>query len=216
MSALKRAVKRLKFGRHNRIQTYDGVSLSAELLDCDLDREVIVAARAALRHTSVGFLSSIGRYTKVTHSAIGKFCAISWDCSINAVSHPYARLTISAFPYVPHVGRFVAERHQEHRFVDVGHDVWLGANSVILPGIRVGNGAVIGAGSVVTRDVPDYAVVAGVPARLLKYRFSEEMRARLLALRWWDWSREKIQQNVSLFRQELDAELLSRLEEHAR
>jgi acetyltransferase-like isoleucine patch superfamily enzyme len=212
---LKRAAKRLKFGRRNRIRSWDGVALSAELVDCDLDADVIVAGHAALSHSTVGFLSAIGRYTKVTHTDIGKFCAISWDCSINAVSHPYTRLTVSAFPYVPHVGGFAAERVQEHRRVEIGHDVWVGANAVILPGIRIGHGAVVGAGAVVTKDVAAYEVVAGVPARTLRYRFPEEIRARLLALQWWNWPRERLREHLALFRLDVDAALLDRLEKGA-
>ena len=212
---LKRAAKRLKFGRRNRIRSWDGIALSAELEDCDLDADVIVAGHAALAHSTVGWLSSIGRYTKVTYTDIGRFCAISWDCSINAVSHPYTRLTVSAFPYVPHVGGFGAERVLEHRGVAIGHDVWVGANAVILPGIRIGHGAVVGAGAVVTKDVAPYEVVAGVPARTLRYRFPEEIRARLLALRWWEWPRERLRERLALFRQDVDGALLDRLEKDA-
>jgi virginiamycin A acetyltransferase len=80
----------------------------------------------------------------------------------------------------------------------VGHDVWIGMEALVMPGVRIGHGAVIGAGSVVTRDVPDYAVVAGNPARVVRRRYAEDEAARLVALAWWDWPVARIAQAVPL------------------
>lgn len=74
----------------------------------------------------------------------------------------------------------------------IGSDVWIGAGAIVLGGVTIGDGAVVGAGSVVTHHIPAYAVVAGVPARVLRYRFSEEEIRDLSRLRWWDWSDEEI------------------------
>src|SRR5690606_2348960 len=134
----------------------------------------------------VGEYTAIGRYTKVAKSEIGKFCAISWDCTINAISHSYENLTVSAFPYVPYVGNFVTERNQTYKKVVIGNDVWIGANSVIMPGVVIGDGAVVGAGAVVTNDVPAYVIVVGVPAKIVKFRFSEEVIKKLLEIQWWN------------------------------
>ena len=84
-------------------------------------------------------------------------------------------------------------------------------NSCILQGITIGNGAVIGAGSVVTKDVPPYAIVAGNPARIIKYRFDSEMIDKLLSLQWWDLPIEVIQKNISSFKGDLDAKKLDKL-----
>lgn len=80
----------------------------------------------------------------------------------------------------------------------IGHDVWLGYDAMILPGVTVGDGAVVASRAVVTKDVPAYAIVAGNPARVVKQRFSEAEVAQLLALRWWDWDIEKITRNIPL------------------
>ncbi len=77
--------------------------------------------------------------------------------------------------------------------------MWIGANSVIMPSITIGNGAVVGAGAVVTKDVPDYAIVAGVPAKVIKYRFSKEIIEKLLELKWWNLDPNIIKKHISLW-----------------
>lgn len=170
-----------------------------------------VALGASVQDSVIGEYTAIGRYTKVTKSEIGKFCAISWDCTINAISHSYENLTVSAFPYVPYVGGFVEQRNQTYRRVVIGNDVWIGANSVIMPGVTIGDGAVVGAGAVVTKDVPAYAIVVGVPAKIVKYRFSEDVVRTLLELKWWNLDRGVIKKNIHLFQGALDEQKLMEL-----
>ena len=83
----------------------------------------------------------------------------------------------------------------------IGNDVWIGYEAVILSGVHIGDGAVIGARAVVTRDVAPYTVVGGVPAKKIKLRFDKETVRQLLVLRWWDWPVEKIQENLSAITQ---------------
>ena len=78
----------------------------------------------------------------------------------------------------------------------IGNDVWIGANVTILGGLKIGDGAVIGANAVVTRDIPPYAVVAGVPAKIIRYRFNKKIRNKLLQIKWWNWPKSKILKNI--------------------
>ncbi|TGR84581.1 CatB-related O-acetyltransferase [Mesorhizobium sp. M2D.F.Ca.ET.223.01.1.1] len=124
---------------------------------------------------------------------IGSFCSVAADVVIMcdgqhrtdcATSYPiYPNLFKSPEP-IPNGGR--------KRGVNIGNDVWLCRGATILSGVTIGHGAVVGAHAVVSRDVPPYAVVGGVPAEVVRYRFSEDVIAKLLAIRWWDWSEEKI------------------------
>ncbi|TPK90364.1 CatB-related O-acetyltransferase [Mesorhizobium sp. B2-4-12] len=82
--------------------------------------------------------------------------------------------------------------------ITVGHDVWIGARSVILSGVTIGNGAVIGAGSIVTREIPPYAIAVGNPARVMRYRFAPDVIERLQSLKWWDWSDDLIRTRIEL------------------
>jgi virginiamycin A acetyltransferase len=135
---------------------------------------------------------------------IGKFCAIAQGAQfiMNGANHPMRG--ISTFPFaamgfVPGEAQGLDGDPPRGDTV-IGNDVWIGREAVILPGVTIGDGAIIGAHAVVSRDVPAYAIVVGNPARVTRLRFSEHEIARLLAIRWWDWPVEKITRNVALLR----------------
>ena len=207
----KRFLKQRKYRKKNTLRGNVTIASGALLNGAVLEDHSRVALGASVQDSIVGEYTSIGRYTKVTKSRIGRFCAISWDCTINAISHSYENLTVSAFPYVPYVGNFVDKRNQTYKEVRVGNDVWIGANSVIMPGVTIGDGVVVGAGAVVTKDVPAYAIVVGVPAKIVKYRFPPEVIKKLLEIKWWEWDRQTIKKNVHLFQGALDESKLSEL-----
>lgn len=171
-----------------------------------------VATYADIKNSKIDKYTSIGRNTRVINAKIGKFCSVSWESTIGATMHHYKRITINAFPYVPEMGGFVAARNQEIIETNIGNDVWIGCNSVILPGINVGDGAVIGAGAVVTKDVPPYAIIAGVPGEIIAYRFEEDIIERLIKLQWWNKDREFIIDNIGNFKMDLNNDILKELE----
>ena len=142
--------------------------------------------------------SYVEPYTSVISANIGKFCSIGKCCQIGPWEHPTEYITTS-----PEVLRKVLNRGELYSDLparaNIGNDVWIGSNSIIMGGVTVGNGAIVGAGAVVTKDVPDYAIVVGSPARVIKYRFDNEKINKLLELKWWDWSIEKIKENAEVF-----------------
>jgi acetyltransferase-like isoleucine patch superfamily enzyme len=142
-----------------------------------------------------GKYSGMNENCFVARATVGAYCAFGARTAINPFNHPTDWLSINEFQYHPNSFDWVAEYREFERLertpdmfehVTIGNDVWTGHNVNILPGISVGDGAVIGAGSVVTKDVPPYAIVAGVPAQIRRMRFSEHTIERLLRLRWWD------------------------------
>lgn len=176
---------------------------SAELKGVRLGRFCEIGPRCLLRDVTLGDFSYFERGGEAIYTTIGKFCSIAANVRINALDHPMERLTTHKisyrpneyFRYLPLDSGFRERRMQKP--VSIGNDVWIGHGAVVMPGVSIGDGAVIGANAVVTRDVAAFAVVAGVPARKLRDRFAPEIAARIIALQWWNWPREQLFDAVS-------------------
>lgn len=135
-----------------------------------------------------------------TKCYIGKFCSIAGDVQI-FLGGNHRNDWISTYPFnqlLPEVYGYIKGHPMSKGDVRIGNDVWIGNNVMIMSGVTIGNGASIGAGAVVTKDIPPYAVAAGVPARVVKYRFPPGVRTILLKMRWWDWPIGKIAEAVPL------------------
>jgi phosphonate metabolism protein (transferase hexapeptide repeat family) len=152
----------------------------------------------------------------IIYSEIGKFCSIAAFARINPGNHPLDRVALHHFTYRSRSYGLAEEDDREffewrrtHKVV-LGHDVWIGHGAVVLPGVRIGTGAAIGSGAVVSKHIPPFAVAAGVPARVLRFRFDENVRAGLLGLAWWDWSRERLATALPDFRALGAAELIAK------
>lgn len=129
---------------------------------------------------------------------IGKFCSIACDAKFLFNSANHSLTSLSTYPFPIFFEEWELERAQVTRAWDhrgdivIGNDVWIGYEAVILAGVTIGDGAIIGTRAVVTKDVPPYTIVGGVPAKPIRKRFSDDTIAALLALRWWDWPEERI------------------------
>lgn len=153
--------------------------------------------------------SRIGRYTYfgkdayVNNADIGRFCSISWGVTIGPPQHEYNRVTSHEFLYSDRYSLRPKEiqpaYNQNPQKTIIGNDVWIGADVIIMNGIKVGDGAVIGANATVTKDIPPYAIVVGSPAKVVKFRFEHEIIEELRKIKWWDFSAEFIRENFQLF-----------------
>jgi virginiamycin A acetyltransferase len=144
---------------------------------------------------------------------IGRFCLI-WHSAIlipnNGHIPPlkYREYRVSNYPIAALGKHGWLQKYalpEKRNFIVIGNDVWIGANAIILPGVTIGDGAIVAAGAVVSRDVPPYAIVGGVPAKILRYRYTEEQIKKLLKIAWWNWSPEKIAINVDYFYGKVEA-----------
>lgn len=154
--------------------------------------------------------SNFGAYSyvevgcRVSLADIGRFCSIGPYSVIGTAEHPDSYVSTHPYFYrsLPHIGYDLVteDQHQDLTRTTVGHDVWIGHGAIIKGGVRIGHGAIIGAGAIVTRDVLPYAVVAGVPARLLRYRFEQRTIDVLLESRWWDRDLDWLRSNADKMR----------------
>lgn len=158
----------------------------------DLKGFNLVNDGARLIGSKLGFYSYVSPYTILVETDVGNYCSIGPGCKIGLGLHPID--DISTSPYIYNEQLFKKRRQEDFDKVVIGHDVWIGANALVMGGARIGNGAVIAAGAVVTKDVPSYAVVVGVPARVLKMRFSESKIKKLEDSSWWDMGPEKVRE----------------------
>lgn len=167
-----------------------------------------IGENAIIRKGSeVGLNTILGDYSYISgprsyveDAQIGKYCSIARQVTIGVSGHNYHWVTTNPIITSLLYG-FIKQREiepQRSRPI-IGNDVWIGMNAIIMRGVIIGDGAVVAAGAIVTRDVEPYSIVGGNPAHHIKHRFSEHTIKALLKIRWWNWSENKIRQNVDLF-----------------
>lgn len=157
-----------------------------------------------LVNSELGDFSYLSDSSSITHSTIGKFCSIGPNVRFAPGRHPSTKfVSTSPATFAPpdYIKKtFTSESLYEGNVkVTIGNDVWIGANCIVLDGITIGDGAIIAANSVVTKDVEPYYIVGGSPAKLLKKRFDDDEIKKLLDIKWWDKGDEWIQENIKQF-----------------
>ncbi len=188
-----------------RLSETPSIDPTAVVQDCRFGRYTEVGAHVHMSDCTLDDYSYLSHGCELISTDIGKFASIAALVRINPGFHPMDRPSQHHFTY--RLSRYgLADADDEAFFswrqrqrVQIGHDTWIGHGAVIMPGVRIGHGAVVGSNSVVTRDVPPYAIIAGAPARVLRMRFPRAIVDALLATAWWDWDHETLAKRLADF-----------------
>jgi len=180
------------------------VGSNVKIWNCSFGNFVSIKDGASIGKSSFGDFTYIGFNTKVSRAKIGRFCYIGPDVKIGlGGKHPSN--FVSTHPIFYSIQKqaqitFADKNYfEEYADIIIENDVWVGANALITEGVRIENGAIIAAGAVVTKDVPPYAVVGGVPAKIIKYRFEEDVIQKLLEDKWWEKDIYWLKENFKSF-----------------
>lgn len=165
-----------------------------------LGKQVTLEYGSAILAQSIGDYTYINKYCLVDKNvtSIGKFCSIAYNVRIGLGGHPTDWLSTHPFAYNKSYGFTDNDKPwtKDSEETVIGNDVWIGANSTVLAGVKIGNGAIVGAHSLVNKDVEPYSIVVGVPAKHLRYRHSDEVIQKLLKTEWWNLSKAELSERI--------------------
>jgi acetyltransferase-like isoleucine patch superfamily enzyme len=167
----------------------------------------VIGKKTMIRNNTEVYKISLGDYSYISgprsyieEAIVGKYCSIARQVVIGVSDHNMNWVTTSPIVTSIEYG-FVNKNVNEPQKPPpiIGNDVWIGMNCIIMRGVTIGDGAILAAGSIVTKNVEPYSVVGGIPAKLIKYRFTKEQISKLLQIQWWNWDEQKIKENINCF-----------------
>ena len=161
-----------------------------------LHKKSRIYSPSSIKNSKVDLGTYISQNSRIVNTKIGKFCSIGPNFLCGWGIHPSFSISTSPVFYSTskQVGFTLSknDKFKEHEEIIIGNDVFIGSNVTVLDGVIIGSGAIIAAGSVVTKNVEPYAIIGGVPAKLIKYRFTDDIIQKLLKINWWDWPEDII------------------------
>ncbi|ASM72195.1 MULTISPECIES: chloramphenicol acetyltransferase [Roseobacteraceae] len=177
-----------------------------EITDATFGAYVEIGRASRVAHSTIGDYSYCDRMADIANAEVGKFSNIASCVRIGATDHPMDKASLHHFHYRSADYFDDAEHdtawfdHRRTRRAIIGHDTWLGHGAQVRPQVSIGHGAVVAGGAIVTRDVPPYMIVAGIPALPLRARYTRPVAERMMVLAWWDWPHDRLRETLEDFR----------------
>lgn len=224
---------RIKESEYGRIKAFRNVVINCCILsdgcsvgdDTTLERSVLennvlINRRSYINDSHIGKYTYAGINTTINWTKIGRFCSLARNVDIGGFDHDYHKITtMPAFrlEQMRNGGGKLAQLDSINDYCQIGNDVWIAAGAQVLHRVKVGDGAVIGAGAIVTHDVPPYAIVVGVPAKVIGFRCDKKHIKELLEIQWWNWNDKMLDEAMEmLIQKDISDEMLTWMREFAR
>jgi len=171
-------------------------TIRVNLLNSNISEKSKIYGNCTLVDVELDDYSYVGKNAMISLTRIGKFCSIGPNFVCGYGIHPTSGISTAPMFYANNISNGITlckeSKIEERKLITIKNDVWIGLNVTILDGVTIGNGAIVAAGAVVTKNIPDYAIYGGVPAKLIKYRFNKEQIVSLLKIKWWNFEFEKL------------------------
>ena len=186
---LKWLITKIKLEFHYRKQHFK-IGYMSLLINTRPNMYNTIYENVYLNNVDLGDFTYVSKDTSIMNASIGKFCSIGQDCKIGLGIHPVDYISTHPIFYSPKKQAQITFENEkifdEYENITIGNDVWIGSRVMIADGVTIGNGAIIAAGTVVTIDVSDYAIIAGIPGKLIRFRFDQDKITILNKFAWWD------------------------------
>lgn len=213
----------------SKVHSTCNIDTDANILESELKKDVVVKNFTRVLKSKLGEKVQLDRNNSILYSELGKYCntghnttirnaklgnfnSISWNVNIGGNSNDTNKERKSSFFLCPKLKMVLGGNWKSaSKECELGNDIWIGASVNILMGVNIGSGAIIGAGTVVTKDVPPYAVVAGNPGKVISMRYSDEIIEKMLEVEWWNFPSDIIRSNSKIFESELTMDVVDEL-----